>query len=131
MRSHPKSGLTDAESSRLERELLEARQLILSRMQERLREDRERDEGGVLDPMDAATQEEQRSIPHLLGDAEGERLAEIDHALAKIAAGTYGVSERSGEPIGFERLSVEPWARFVGRGRPCGVCVRSRWPLLR
>jgi len=38
-------------------------------------------------------------------------LAEIDHALAKFDAGTYGVSEKTGTPISFERLNALPWAR--------------------
>jgi DnaK suppressor protein len=45
--------------------------------------------------------------------AEKERalLAEIDHAMAKVDAGTYGISEKTGAPIPFERLDAIPWAR--------------------
>jgi len=45
--------------------------------------------------------------------AERERtlLAEIDHALAKFDAGSYGLSEKGGLPIPYERLSAIPWAR--------------------
>ncbi len=47
------------------------------------------------------------------GVAERERalLGEIDHALAKLAAGTYGISETTGAPIPYERLRAVPWAR--------------------
>jgi RNA polymerase-binding transcription factor DksA len=38
-------------------------------------------------------------------------VAEIDHALAKLEAGTYGVCEVSGLPIPKERLKAIPWAR--------------------
>jgi RNA polymerase-binding transcription factor DksA len=38
-------------------------------------------------------------------------IAEIDHALAKLAEGTYGVCEVSGLPIPKERLRAIPWAR--------------------
>ena len=38
-------------------------------------------------------------------------LAEIDHALAKFDAGSYGNSETTGTPISFERLNAMPWAR--------------------
>jgi DnaK suppressor protein len=38
-------------------------------------------------------------------------LGEVDHALAKIIAGTYGTSEESGEPIELARLEAVPWAR--------------------
>ncbi|HEY2516096.1 MAG TPA: TraR/DksA family transcriptional regulator [Polyangiaceae bacterium] len=41
------------------------------------------------------------------------RLALIERALQKIAAGTYGISELSEEPIGYARLSAVPWARFT------------------
>jgi len=38
-------------------------------------------------------------------------LAEVEHALAKMDAGTYGVSEVSGRPIPVARLRAVPWAR--------------------
>ena len=38
-------------------------------------------------------------------------LADIEHALAKLGAGTYGFSEASGEPIPLDRLTAVPWAR--------------------
>ncbi len=39
-------------------------------------------------------------------------MAHIERALLKVDAGTYGVSELSGEPIGYARLEAVPWARF-------------------
>jgi DnaK suppressor protein len=50
---------------------------------------------------------------HQSGVAERERalLAEIDRALAKIEAGTYGVSEKTGARIPYDRLRAVPWAR--------------------
>jgi DnaK suppressor protein len=45
------------------------------------------------------------------GDAERRLLAEVEHALAKLTRGEYGVCEGTGEPIGFARLLVRPWAR--------------------
>lgn len=38
-------------------------------------------------------------------------LADVDRALAKLDAGTYGTSEDSGAPIPLERLRAMPWAR--------------------
>ena len=48
-----------------------------------------------------------------LGLVEKDRslLREINHALAKIPAGTYGICEGTGEAIGKPRLEVQPWAR--------------------
>ena len=65
------------------------------------------------DVMDEATSD----LAQHEGLAESEhakrRLAEVDAALARMDAGTYGVSERSGESIGYARLSVAPWARLT------------------
>jgi DnaK suppressor protein len=38
-------------------------------------------------------------------------LAEVERALGKLDAGRYGVSEKSGTPIPYERLAALPWAR--------------------
>ncbi len=46
------------------------------------------------------------------GDVLRRDLAEIEHALAKFDAGTYGVSEASGRPIPLARLRVLPEARY-------------------
>lgn len=40
------------------------------------------------------------------------RLQLVERALRKVDEGTYGYCEETEEPIGFERLSVIPWARF-------------------
>jgi DnaK suppressor protein len=49
-----------------------------------------------------------------IGRAEHNRvhLADVEAALAKMDAGTYGVSEMSGEPIDYARLAAVPWARY-------------------
>lgn len=49
-----------------------------------------------------------------LGLVETERklLREINHALAKIQDGTYGLCEGTGQPISKARLEVQPWARY-------------------
>ena len=46
-----------------------------------------------------------------LAEQERSLLMEIEHALAKMDAGTYGVSEKSGAPIPYARLRAVPWAR--------------------
>ncbi len=62
-----------------------------------------------------------------LGLAAHERtlLQHIERALKKIEFGTYGVSEDSGEPIGFRRLQAVPWARFTA-GEQEAFEARSR-----
>jgi len=52
-----------------------------------------------------------------IGRSEHDRshLTDVEQALAKIDAGTYGVSELSGEPIDHARLAAVPWARFTAQ----------------
>ena len=44
-------------------------------------------------------------------EATRRRLAELDDALARLAAGSYGACERCGAPIGDERLAALPATR--------------------
>lgn len=52
-------------------------------------------------------------LTHQLEIEERERalLAEVERALAKLDDGRYGVSEKTGAPIPYERLAAMPWAR--------------------
>lgn len=92
----------------------------------RLEEERRR----ILDVLRAApdvpgaTPEEERSEFEEVAQRTAERsgelgvsmreralLAEVDHALDKFRAGTYGLDEETGERIPYERLMAVPWAR--------------------
>jgi DnaK suppressor protein len=42
---------------------------------------------------------------------DADLLADVNRAIAKLEAGTYGTSEDSGAPIPLDRLEVVPWAR--------------------
>ncbi|HEX4460188.1 MAG TPA: TraR/DksA family transcriptional regulator [Polyangia bacterium] len=46
-----------------------------------------------------------------VGAFDAALLADVDRALAKLDAGTYGVSEKTGAPIPKDRLEAVPWAR--------------------
>ncbi len=66
------------------------------------------------DDADWASDSAAQSLAVRLVDRDVKMLHEIDAALDRITAGaSYGVCERSGEPIGFERLSLRPWTRFA------------------
>ena len=69
--------------------------------------------GDQPDLMDAATDATDDEERVLLSERDRAQLREIDDALARVDAGTYGVSERSGEPIGYPRLRAVPWARLT------------------
>lgn len=47
-----------------------------------------------------------------LAAADRKLIREIDDALNRIAAGTFGLCERTGKPIKVERLEELPWARY-------------------
>jgi RNA polymerase-binding transcription factor DksA len=61
---------------------------------------------------DAASDSYDRDCALALLSSAQEALYQIDQALARIADGTYGICELSGEPIERERLKTIPWTRF-------------------
>jgi len=65
------------------------------------------------DEADWASDAEAQSVAVRLVDRDAKMRRELDAALRRIADGAYGVCERSGEPIGFDRLSARPWTRFA------------------
>lgn len=62
------------------------------------------------DPEGATIAYERAQVSALVQQVEG-HLAEVDAALRRLDAGTYGTCERCGQPIGSERLEARPAAR--------------------
>ena len=94
------------------RQMLEERraQLIASIDERR---EQERDTGReVGDEMDEANTEGVSAMTSKLLERDVNLLREIDRALAKITEATYGLCEGTGEPIGYSRLKLRPWARY-------------------
>jgi DnaK suppressor protein len=71
------------------------------------------------DPEGQTVAYERAQVQALL-DAARHEIAEVDAALARVGAGTYGVCERCGDPIGAERLEARPVART------CTACASRR-----
>jgi RNA polymerase-binding protein DksA len=70
-------------------------------------------EGGTDNHLgDTATAMYDRELDEGLEEGARETLAEIDAALQRIEAGTYGICEVCGKSIGAERLSALPWTRL-------------------
>jgi len=69
---------------------------------------------------DTATATHDRSMDYTLTDNETHLLGEIDAALERIDAGTYGVCTNCGRQIGEDRLEALPWATL------CIDCARER-----
>jgi RNA polymerase-binding protein DksA len=71
------------------------------------------------DPEGATIAFERSQVGALIRQAR-EGLAEIDAALERVEAGTYGACERCGQPIGEGRLEARPVARL------CIACASAR-----
>ena len=65
------------------------------------------------DPLDLAGNTSTLELLTTLGNHERAELDELDHALDKIDAGTYGICEVSGEQIPEGRLQAMPTARYT------------------
>jgi DnaK suppressor protein len=61
---------------------------------------------------DTASATYDRELEEGLEEGAQQTLSEVEAALGRIADGSYGVCEICGKPIGAERLSAIPWARF-------------------
>jgi DnaK suppressor protein len=70
--------------------------------------------GGDLDRgfADSAHSTAERARLIALAKELRENLRDVEHALGRIDAGSYGTCERCGQPIGPERLEAIPWARL-------------------
>ncbi len=103
--------LTGAQIEDLRKRLEERRASLLSNI-ERSREQERGTGREVGDEMDEANIEEEAAVTSKLLERDVHLLTEIDRALAKIRDGSYGTCEGTGEPIGYARLNLRPWARY-------------------
>ncbi len=62
-------------------------------------------------PADIASETFEREKDDAIRDGLERELGEVDAALARIDAGTYGIDEETGEPISDDRLDALPTAR--------------------
>src|SRR3954454_17465510 len=88
--------------------LLAKKKEILRNAQRTLNEDMALDSDDLADEMDLASSEYIQSFTFRLRGREKVFLKKIDHALAKIDEGTFGVCEECGEPISVKRLEARP-----------------------
>ncbi len=108
------AALTQAQREELRRTLEAKRSQLLHALREHedLEEARdlaEREPGDAADLAESAIEDHDRISK---ADHDLELLEEVDHALTRLDAGTYGLSEASGRPIPFDRLRAVPWARY-------------------
>ncbi len=116
----PKPRLSPADLAHYKELLLQKRREILGNVSEiegeALRKSR-LDASGDLSSMpihmaDLGTDNFDQEFSLELMDGERRLLTEIEEALHRIDAGTYGICEGTGKPITKARLDAQPWARY-------------------
>ena len=104
--------LTTAQREQLQQRLEREREVLLRRVQQVVVDESsvELDTG---DRQDAAASEAARALELRLARHEQARLRELEAALQRMADGTYGYCEETGEEIPFPRLELQPTARYT------------------
>jgi DnaK suppressor protein len=95
------------------RELLQAERTRIERSLGQAAHQDDGEPADVADPGNLASDLYQDEFDEGLRDDLGAQLAAVDRAEARLAAGTYGLSVLSGEPIPDERLEVRPTAELT------------------
>ena len=104
---HPE-GLKKKDLKRFHDLLIEKKEEILKNAKRTLNEDMTLDQDDLPDEMDLASSEYLQSFTFRLRGREKTFLKKIDHALAKIDEGTFGICEECEEPISVKRLEARP-----------------------
>ena len=104
--------LSQEQLAHFRQKLIEERLAIEKRVAARETDimDTVRDEEGVGDHHDEAVRIYDREDELVSNELDMQQLEQVKKALARIDAGTYGVSEVSGKPIPLERLEAVPSA---------------------
>jgi RNA polymerase-binding protein DksA len=114
------SGLSKKELSEFRETLLQRRaQMVgdVTTMRDEALSRNRQDAAGDLSNMplhmaDVGTDNYEQEFTLGLIESERQLLREIDDALLRIKAGTFGVCAATGEPIGRARLRATPWAKY-------------------
>lgn len=93
--------------------LEEERDRIRSLYEQDLKEGKRKSNQGAEDIVDQANDAYNRELMLSISSTERELIFQIDQALERVDAGTYGLCLHSGEPIGLPRLEAVPWARYT------------------
>ncbi len=109
--NEPAAELSDEQLNELHRRLEERRAELVASIETRQQEERGQSRE-VGDEMDEASLEGVTAMTSKLLERDVHLLSEVDRALAKMKAGTYGLCEGTEEPIGYARLRLRPWARY-------------------
>ena len=108
MTAKAQEGMKKKDLKRFREILLEKREEIITNAKKTLADDMTLDTDDLADEMDLASSEYLQSFTFRLRGREKTFLTKIDHALAKIDEGTFGVCEECDEAIHPKRLEARP-----------------------
>ena len=111
IRAHADAKLTQAQLEELASNLADKRYELAAKLEILNRQITMKEDCSLADAAEAASLREEIARASAIADQHNSIIAEIDRALQRLETGRYGVSEVSGEPIPYERLSLIPWAR--------------------
>lgn len=114
--------MTNQQRKHLEQRLIEERNRVLEILgryaTENENSEDQQDQAGDISKMplhmaDQGTDTMQQELNAVMVDRESHNLNEIDAALERLYhhPETFGICERTGQEIPFERLNIVPWAR--------------------
>ena len=110
-RAHIDAALNQSQLEELARRLTEKRHELTERVVNLEQQMVIKDDCSLADAADAASIQENRQRARGMLEQHEQTLKEIDAALHLLGNGIYGVSETTGEPIAYDRLTLIPWAR--------------------
>jgi DnaK suppressor protein len=102
------TGLKKKDFKKFREILLAKKDELLKNAKRTLTEDMTLDSDDLPDEMDLASSEYLQSFTFRLRGREKTFLKKIDHALAKLDDGTFGICEECEEPISSKRLEARP-----------------------
>jgi RNA polymerase-binding transcription factor DksA len=102
------------EARELLRAELERLVTVLTTLSAQIHEDADTGELSQVDqhPADVASELFEMESGRAIASSMGTEFAEVEAAIGRLDAGTYGRCDRCGEPIGDERLGARPATRF-------------------
>jgi DnaK suppressor protein len=95
------------------RELLQAERARIERALARVQHEDDSEPADEYDPANLASDLYQDELDETFADDLNEQLAAVERAEARLAAGTYGISVESGQPISDARLEARPTAELT------------------
>lgn len=92
--------------------LLLKKQEILAMYQKDLKSGQESNDSPTEDLVDRANNAYTRELAFSISDNERELMHQIDLAIERLNAGSYGFCLHTGQQIGLARLEAIPWAKY-------------------